>query len=67
MASPAASPEEDAEHLLADSTIMDGHVLEQRQRQVAMGIDAVLGGFCVALGCTVVAEPGARRPANKEE
>jgi integrase len=40
---------EDVKNLLGHSSIVltsntYGHVLEQRQRQVAMGMDAVLGG-----------------------
>jgi len=40
---------EDVKNLLGHSSIVltsntYGHVLEQRQRQVAMGLDAVLGG-----------------------
>ena len=46
---PRASTLEDVKNLLGHSTIVltsntYGHVLEQRQRQVARGMDAVLGG-----------------------
>ena len=47
--SPRASTLEDVKNLLGHSTITltsntYGHVLEQRQRQMARGMDAVLGG-----------------------